>query len=387
MDKTMNSTTKKKVETILYRCKEHGDVLNHELGKETTSLDESLNPEKYVNIAINCINHFRPITSLKFANYGLLIAKKQNDREQASYCHILRGKAYCMIEQFECATSCFEWALEDASLSSVWKAWINTLLVELRSISQYGIKSSEKLQKEPEPDEYINGVLMKMDSPTNDFQNSSSTLLDSSSTMQNKNVSLADKTRFDWSQASSTLSLDIYAKNVKPENLSVTIKTNCVSIHATLMDNSSYALNLDPLAHAVDVNGSSYRLFSTKIEVILKKQIPDRKWENLTKTDNDIDLKHPQLTSGTTSKISSKKNWDHLLDEVDKEEEEPTGDAALTKLFQGLYQNADDDTRRAMMKSYSESNGTSLSTNWKDVGGRKFETRPPKGMEPKKYND
>lgn len=39
-----------------------------------------------------------------------------------------------------------------------------------------------------------------------------------------------------------------------------------------------------------------------------------------------------------------------------------------------------------MMKSYQESNGTSLSTVWSDVGSKTFETTPPDGMEAKKWN-
>lgn len=42
------------------------------------------------------------------------------------------------------------------------------------------------------------------------------------------------------------------------------------------------------------------------------------------------------------------------------------------KFFRQLYGDADEDTRRAMMKSYEESGGKSLSTNWQDVGSRSF---------------
>ena len=44
---------------------------------------------------------------------------------------------------------------------------------------------------------------------------------------------------------------------------------------------------------------------------------------------------------------------------------------ACLQMFQDLYAKADEDTRRAMNKSYQESNGTVLSTNWKDIGSRK----------------
>ncbi|KAJ9604839.1 Cochaperone protein [Cladophialophora chaetospira] len=46
------------------------------------------------------------------------------------------------------------------------------------------------------------------------------------------------------------------------------------------------------------------------------------------------------------------------------------GGDAVDGFFKKLYAGADDDTRRAMMKSFYESNGTSLSTNWGDVGSR-----------------
>jgi suppressor of G2 allele of SKP1 len=46
------------------------------------------------------------------------------------------------------------------------------------------------------------------------------------------------------------------------------------------------------------------------------------------------------------------------------------GGDAVDGFFKKLYAGADEDTRRAMMKSFYESNGTALSTNWKDVGAR-----------------
>jgi len=39
------------------------------------------------------------------------------------------------------------------------------------------------------------------------------------------------------------------------------------------------------------------------------------------------------------------------------------------------------------MKSYVESNGTALSTNWKEVGAGKVETKPPQGMEARKFGE
>lgn len=53
------------------------------------------------------------------------------------------------------------------------------------------------------------------------------------------------------------------------------------------------------------------------------------------------------------------------------------GGDPVNHFFKKLYKDANEDTRRAMMKSYVESNGTALSTNWSEVGKAPVETSPP----------
>jgi suppressor of G2 allele of SKP1 len=40
-----------------------------------------------------------------------------------------------------------------------------------------------------------------------------------------------------------------------------------------------------------------------------------------------------------------------------------------------------------MMKSFQESGGTQLSTNWSEVGSKTMEVKPPDGMEWKTWQD
>lgn len=81
-----------------------------------------------------------------------------------------------------------------------------------------------------------------------------------------------------------------------------------------------------------------------------------------------------------TSSRNGPKNWDSIGDDDDNDEAD-----ALDGFFKKLYKDADPDTKRAMMKSYQESNGTALSTSWSEVGKKTVPTQPPEGLEAKKW--
>jgi suppressor of G2 allele of SKP1 len=50
----------------------------------------------------------------------------------------------------------------------------------------------------------------------------------------------------------------------------------------------------------------------------------------------------------------------------------------LEAFFQSIYGDLGEEGKRAMMKSFTESGGTVLSTDWGDVGARKVVPQPPK---------
>ncbi|KAH6936955.1 hypothetical protein HPB50_024437 [Hyalomma asiaticum] len=79
------------------------------------------------------------------------------------------------------------------------------------------------------------------------------------------------------------------------------------------------------------------------------------------------------------------KNWDSIVKETESEKEE--GDAALNALFQKIYAEGSDEVKRAMNKSFVESGGTVLSTNWEEIANKTTPIKPPDGMEYRKWTE
>ena len=206
------------------------------------------------------------------------------------------------------------------------------------------------------------------------------------------------------------------------------IDSNQVSIRFPLQGGSEYNFVLDPLFAQIDPSSSKVSVMSTKIEVTLRKQTRGQKWASLEAplgSKNTLTVTSPTpatnaSSSGTstnpagpaypTSSRQGTKNWDKIATDLtqnkkkkskktaDKEnpsktpstsdngEEDSGAESAdsdynggdpVDSFFKKLYSNADADTRRAMVKSFTESEGTALSTNWSEVEKEKVEVRPP----------
>ena len=143
------------------------------------------------------------------------------------------------------------------------------------------------------------------------------------------------------------------------------------------------------LCDEIDPSNSSTNYLSTKVEIKLAK-IRQAKWVSL----EQVDAPFKTLAWDDASNVNKaeypssnkiKKNWDLIAKDI--EEDKLEGDAALNKVFKDIYGRGSDEQRRAMMKSYVESSGTVLSTNWKDVGSRYVAGSAPKGAELKNWSE
>ena len=107
---------------------------------------------------------------------------------------------------------------------------------------------------------------------------------------------------------------------------------------------------------------------------------------------NSASVSPPAQKAGSTLP-QARKNWDSVTKTILESEKAKTstddpnvsGDSTLNEFFQNIFTNADDDAKRAMMKSFQESGGTALSTNWDDVKKGQVEIKPPAGSEARKW--
>ncbi|KAI5347122.1 Hypothetical predicted protein [Prunus dulcis] len=199
------------------------------------------------------------------------------------------------------------------------------------------------------------------------------------------------KYRHEFYQKPDEVVVTIFAKGIPAKDVHIDFGEQILSVRIDVAGEDPY--HFQPrLFGKIIPKKCRYEVLSTKVEIRLAKADPLH-WTSLEfSKDNSVvpRVSVPVIGEQRPSYPSSKPkvvDWDKLEAEVKKEEKEEKldGDAALNKFFQDIYKDADEDTRRAMRKSFVESNGTVLSTNWKEVGNKKVEGSAPDGMEMKKW--
>ncbi|KAI9149481.1 hypothetical protein HJFPF1_11534 [Paramyrothecium foliicola] len=230
-------------------------------------------------------------------------------------------------------------------------------------------------------------------------------------------------------QSNTNMSVSIFSKGINKDKFQVEFLPFSARLDPVVYPNGDEKEFVLDLWGEIEPSESKYTVTPNKVELSLKKKTPG-KWAQLQgdaktseadsaeKNDEAVELlkqarkkamqaadakasieaeastKEPEKPSGQTaekapaaagpayptSSRSGPKNWDSIgADEDDDDGRD------VNFFFKNLYKNASPEQQRAMMKSFTESNGTSLSTDWNDVKGRTVETSPPDGVEAKKW--
>ncbi|XP_064482288.1 protein SGT1 homolog [Ornithodoros turicata] len=191
------------------------------------------------------------------------------------------------------------------------------------------------------------------------------------------------KIRHDWYQTESRVIIAILLKNLKPQDVHAEYTSRTVDMTVQLPSGGPYQLSLR-LAHSIVPEETTYKCLATKVEIQAKKE-ECIWWSTLEEDPKSSTVPCARMaTVSQGASAAGSKNWDRICKQEEDSVEE--GDAALNALFQKIYAEGSDDVKRAMNKSFMESGGTVLSTNWKEVSSKTTPVKPPDCMEYKKWN-
>eukprot|EP00095_Tigriopus_kingsejongensis_P001644 snap_masked-scaffold121_size336169-processed-gene-2.22 protein:Tk01644 transcript:snap_masked-scaffold121_size336169-processed-gene-2.22-mRNA-1 annotation:"suppressor of g2 allele of skp1-like protein" len=207
-------------------------------------------------------------------------------------------------------------------------------------------------------------------------------------------VMAESQVKYDWYQTETHVVIEVRIKSLHPESVQVQIQPTQLSVTTPIPDRAGADFVLDlELAHPIVPASSNFKVLASKLEVKLAKKTGQR-WSSLQGDGTDTltsTAGGAEATPTNPSKYpsSSGKDWSKIESEILKEldDEKPEGEAALNSMFQKIYSEGSDEVKKAMNKSFSESGGTVLSTNWQDIAKDKVDVKAPDGMEYKKWDD
>jgi hypothetical protein len=205
--------------------------------------------------------------------------------------------------------------------------------------------------------------------------------------------------KYQYYQSDSILTIVILEPNLSQEQLNVIFEGELEEKIKVVLTKNGYHITVlyGRLFDRVDTSKTKIKFTQEKCLIKLKK-MESFQWQELfgvSKDEHKSNLleKSQPTKDNNTGKLNrpyaSHKDWNEIERQIQKDEEneKPQGEEALNQLFQDIYGRADENTRRAMIKSFQTSGGTVLSTNWDEVSTKDYEKerQAPKGMEWKNW--
>ncbi|MCJ1224644.1 hypothetical protein MMC12_001289 [Toensbergia leucococca] len=390
-------------------------------------------------------------SALEDAETAVVLAKKRGKRESIAQAQLRRGIALFGLERWADARLCFGWVRKLNEKEASLGIWEKKIENKLNGLEDGDERAKVVIEEFPEVELPKAVETKKAEKKAIEPSDAKKPSAETVSEPRPEGVQTpANKIRHEWYQTAESIVVTLFAKNVPKDTSTIDLHPDSLSISFPLPTGSTFHFSVDPFFAEIDPSTSTTKIMSTKVEFTLKKSVPSQKWPSLESTESPPSTSDPENPDATatstapkatiplkatppaypTSSKTGPKNWDKVAASLTKkppkkqnpipqstttntdptsnppsittaskaEEEEDDEDVdgidefedggdPVNGFFKQLYASSNPDTRRAMMKSYQESNGTALSTNWSEVGKGKVETSPPDGMVEKKWGD
>ena len=182
------------------------------------------------------------------------------------------------------------------------------------------------------------------------------------STCNNKQPTMP---KYQYYQSDKFMTISILESNVQREDLILTLEEKHITVQLR-KGGVEFTVICGPLYAEIDVDLSKVVIKEEKVLVKLKK-VEAFEWQELfgktalgeapPKRSRPMAESSKPAVETKARPYASDKDWNAIERDVEEEErkEKPEGDEAMNKLFQQIYANSSEETKRAMIKSYQTS--------------------------------